>query len=245
MQKTLKYLTTFLLSLALIISFTGCSKSASKTSTTSANPTATSNNSDEFIPIAYKYLTTTKGYDATFATGLIAIMLTESNGDPQFVEFSNKYGEEKDNFIKSSDSDKDTALTAYHEYGEIILKNNEANTDAYKDSDGNFCPGVGLLLWTGNRGNDLIGSAYDINDKWTSLDYQLKYITRDLEKAELRPTDDIVKNIKSNEDAIDVIAYNFLMIPKESPQIDHYKEKISQVTSVVDNYPLDNVRNVQ
>lgn len=49
------------------------------------------------------------------------------------------------------------------------------NHAAYKGSDGNYYPGLGLGQWTGGNGEKLIGAAKSVNKNWYDLDFQLAY----------------------------------------------------------------------
>lgn len=49
------------------------------------------------------------------------------------------------------------------------------NHGAYKGSDGNYYPGLGLGQWTGGNGEKLIGAAKSVNKNWYDLDFQLAY----------------------------------------------------------------------
>lgn len=49
------------------------------------------------------------------------------------------------------------------------------NHAAYKGSDGNYYPGLGLGQWTGGNGEKLIGASKSVNKNWYDLDFQLAY----------------------------------------------------------------------
>ena len=49
------------------------------------------------------------------------------------------------------------------------------NRGAYKGSDGNYYPGIGLAQWTGPRGYNLFKFAVDNNLDWRELSTQLKF----------------------------------------------------------------------
>ena len=49
------------------------------------------------------------------------------------------------------------------------------NHAAYKGSDGNYYPGLGLGQWTGGNGEKLIVAAKSVNKNWYDLDFQLAY----------------------------------------------------------------------
>lgn len=49
------------------------------------------------------------------------------------------------------------------------------NHAAYKGSDGNYYPGLGLGQWTGGNGEKLIAASKSVNKNWYDLDFQLAY----------------------------------------------------------------------
>ena len=49
------------------------------------------------------------------------------------------------------------------------------NHGAYKGSDGNYYPGLGLGQWTGGNGEKLIAASKSVNKNWYDLDFQLAY----------------------------------------------------------------------
>lgn len=170
------------------------------------------------------------GYDKSFCKALTCIMLAESNGDSTMVEFSYMYPDEYAEFLSHKLESNDELLEAYHTYGYKCFEDNVANNDMYRDEDGEFCPGIGLLLWTGPRADELL-----INDNgdWTDWNYQFSFIDDQLSYLDITPANFEAKNAT---DAVAELAMKFLGIPENHKRIDEYLEYLKDVEPVVDSF---------
>lgn len=145
----------------------------------------------DFINDVYSHYHTL-GYPDGFISALCSIMLVESNGDSAAVEFyyMPDYQDEYVEFLskKTGYSDEEL-LEAYHKYGAEVLTDDDVNT-CYEDSDKNICVGIGLMLWTGPFGNELL--TYRNGDEsvdWTDREYQLNFLDTQFAEIGFTPND--------------------------------------------------------
>lgn len=175
------------------------------------------------------------GYDDTFITALTCVLLTESNGQPTTIEFSHNFPEESAAFLNNSANvtSYDELSELYHNYGNLVYESNVANVGMYRNSEGEFCVGLGILLWTGNMGNDLLRYACDNNYQWTDIECQFAFMDTQLTHAGITP-----ENIttKTSEDTLIKFANDFLGVPNPSIHLDQYKTYLPEVESIVSSF---------
>ena len=96
-----------------------------------------------------------------------------------------------------------TQNTLFPAYAKSNVKINQS---AYKGSDGNYYPGVGLAQWTGGRGYKLFKFAQDRNLDWRDLGTQIEYFKSEMDGS-YSGVRDALNNATSVTDATR-IAYN-------------------------------------
>lgn len=175
------------------------------------------------------------GYDDTFITALTCILLTESNGQPTTIEFSYNFPEESVAFLNNSieATSYDDLSELYHNYGNMVYESNAANVDMYRNSEGEFCVGLGILLWTGNMGDNFLRYACDNDYKWTDIECQFAFMDTQLTHAGITPES---ITTKTSENTLIKLANDFLGITAPSPHLDQYKTYLPEVESIVSSF---------
>lgn len=175
------------------------------------------------------------GYSDEFISALCSIMLVESNGDSTAVEFyyMPDYQDAYVEFLsKKTGCSDEELLKAYHKYGTEILADDVENT-CYQDSDGNICVGIGLMLWTGPFGNELL--TYRNGDEsvdWTDRGYQLNFL--DTQFAEIGFTPDDFKDMTSIE-ALSKLCEKYLGLVSDN-LVARYSDNLTMVDATIASF---------
>lgn len=175
------------------------------------------------------------GYSDEFISALCSIMLVESDGDSTAVEFyyMPDYQDEYVEFLsKKTGCSDEELLKAYHKYGAEVLTDDDVNT-CYKDSDKNICVGIGLMLWTGHFGNELL--TYRNNDEsvdWTDREYQLNFL--DTQFAEIGFTPDDFKSMTSIE-ALSKLCERYLGLVSDN-LVARYSDNLTMVDATIASF---------
>lgn len=175
------------------------------------------------------------GYSDEFISALCSIMLVESNGDSAAVEFyyMPDYQDAYVEFLsKKTGCSDEELLEAYHKYGAEILADDTMN-ECYKDSDKNICVGIGLMLWTGPFGNELL--TYRNGDEsvdWTDREYQLNFL--DTQFAEIGFTPDDFEGMTSIE-ALSKLCEKYFNLISDN-LIARYSDNLTMVDATIASF---------
>lgn len=144
-------------------------------------PTYTTTESSSRI---YQFLRS-KGYTPIGASGIMGCWQNESANRADRLE--GDYLGSFPGFEKAMASN-----ASLNDYTENVLfpayarSNISINKGAYKGSDGNYYPGIGLAQWTGPRGYELLQHAKSIGGDWRDLDTQLLFYSKEADNRGLK-----------------------------------------------------------
>lgn len=138
----------------------------------------------ENVNIMYDVFVNHYGYSEEFLIGMVACFMTESYVTAEVIEHG--AGSEAENafFVAAGSAagnvDSNAALDAYHDYGALFPNANSG----YSCSHGQIGVGVGIVQWTGGRGDALL-EGQDLVDgyHWYDLPYQLAFMLAEFEKS--------------------------------------------------------------
>lgn len=217
------------------ITCTGCStNSDANTSNDATTDLDVTPEHYDFISDVYSHYHAL-GYSDEFISALCSIMLVESNGDSAAVEFyyMPDYQDAYVEFLsKKTGCSDEELLEAYHKYGAEILADDTMN-ECYKDSDKNICVGIGLMLWTGHFGNELL--TYRNNDEsvdWTDREYQLNFL--DTQFAEIGFTPDDFESMASIE-ALNKLCEKYFNLASDN-FIARYSDNLAMVDATIASF---------
>ena len=184
----------------LLTKYSGGTVSSEESSDGSSAGVNDSASKSEMKNEIWKYLTTTGGFNKFAASGIMGCWNSESGNNSARLEgdylssFKKNWGFEK--ALASNDSlnryTTETLFPAYANSGIGIDK------DAYKGTDGNYYPGIGLAQWTGPRGYNLFRFAKQNGGDWRKLSTQLNFFQKESDDRGLK---EVMNMATSPEDA--------------------------------------------
>lgn len=149
------------------------------------------------------------GYTSKAAAGIMGCWQAESGLNPNVVEGYYLKGYPGHDRVLASNSSmndftKNVLFPAYARSGISI------NKDAYKGTDGNYYPGVGLAQWTGPRGYNLFQYAKKAGQKWGDLAPQLGLFNQEMKERGLK---DKINGASNAADAASIFLDGYEMYP--------------------------------
>lgn len=142
------------------------------------------------------------GYSDYAAAGVIGCWTAESSCNPATIEgnYLNNYPGDKIAMDRAAmNSWTQTLFNRYASNGLSI------NRSAYKASDGNYYPGIGLAQWTGPRGKAFLDFA---GSQWNQLDKQVEFLVKEL-NGSYSKVNNQMKSVSSPEEAAKVFCTGF------------------------------------
>lgn len=172
----------------------------------------------------------TLGYDDNFIIALTSWMLYESGGDTTAMEFSRECRDNYNEFLRNSDtSDTSVLLESYHNYGDKITEKTGFMYESCKNSEGELCPGIGLLMWSSNRGDQMLQYC---NQNWKTREAQFGFIDYEIENHydALKPEN---FTAETPEEAIQTINRIYINAPDDKSDI--ICDYIKPVQEIIDS----------
>ena len=142
------------------------------------------------------------GYSDYAAAGVIGCWTAESSCNPATIE---------GNYLSNYPGDQIAFNRAAMNSWTQVLFNRYAanglsiNRNAYKASDGNYYPGIGLAQWTGPRGKAFLDFA---GSQWNQLDKQVEYLVKELNSS-YSNANSAMQSVSSPEEAAKVFCVKF------------------------------------
>ena len=199
------------------------------------------NDKQETINVMYDIFCRNLGYSEHFLAGVVTCMWAESGLNPGIIEetgvdragifYSKAGGGTFD--IYDVEPTTGEALRAYHEYSNLSEMSYEpVKNEGYNcNHEGNKGVGLGLIQWTGPRGDALIQSVDLIHQSynWYDLPYQCAFLLAEIETKHqsLTVNGEWRTHCLTDEDAIEYFFENFVFGTKEGRE-EHFEEKLQE-----------------
>lgn len=170
------------------------------------------------------------GYSDYAAAGVIGCWTAESSCNPATIE-----GSYLSNYPGDHIAMDRAAMNAWTQqlFNKYAASNLRINRNAYKASDGNYYPGIGLAQWTGPRGKAFLDFA---GNQWNQLDKQVEYLVKELQSS-YSHVNNAMKSVGSPEEAAKVFCIKFEGYTKDSTsRQNHAREAYEKFKGTQGNY---------